>query len=232
MQNKNVLIVGASSGIGKNLAERLVAQGVNVYAASRHRGDTPSVSYLHFDVQSNDFQCFSGLPDTLDGVAYCPGSINLKPFHRLALDDFRQDFQINVLGAIGVLQAVLPKLKRVESASVVLFSTVAVQTGLGFHTSVAAAKGAVEGLTRSLAAEWAAQKIRVNAIAPSLTDTPLAKNLLSTDEKKEASNRRHPIGRYGTVDDVAAVAAFLLGDESSWITGQIWGVDGGMGTLK
>ena len=232
MQNKNVLIVGASSGIGKNLAERLVAQGVNVYAASRHRGDTPSVSYLHFDVQSNDFQCFSGLPDTLHGVAYCPGSINLKPFHRLALDDFRQDFQINVLGAIGVLQAVLPKLKRAESASVVLFSTVAVQTGLGFHTSVAAAKGAVEGLTRSLAAEWAAQKIRVNAIAPSLTDTPLAKNLLSTDEKKEASNRRHPIGRYGTVDDVAAVAAFLLGDESSWITGQIWGVDGGMGTLK
>ena len=232
MNNKNYLIVGASSGIGKSLAEKLTAQGANVFTASRHSGDTPSVSHLIFDAQSNDFQGFASLPDTLHGVAYCPGSINLKPFHRLSLNDFQQDLNINLLGVVGVLQAVLPKLKRAESASVVLFSTVAVQTGMGFHASIAAAKGAVEGLTRALAAEWAVQRIRVNAIAPSLTDTPLAKNLLSTAEKKEASNRRHPIGRYGTAEDVAAIAAFLMGDESSWITGQIFGVDGGLGSIR
>ncbi len=232
MTNKNYLIVGASSGVGKSLAQKMVAQGANVYTASRHSGDTPSVSHLIFDAQSHDFQSFASLPDTIHGVAYCPGSINLKPFHRLSLADFQQDLNINLLGAVGVLQAVLPKLKRAETASVVLFSTVAVQTGMGFHASIAAAKGAVEGLTRALAAEWAVQRIRVNAIAPSLTDTPLAKNLLSTDEKKEASNRRHPIGRYGTADDVAAMAAFLLGDETSWITGQIFGVDGGLGSIR
>lgn len=233
MTNKNILIIGASSGIGKSLAEKLIAQGANVYAASRNIGDTPpSVSHLFFDAQSNDFQCFTELPDTIHGVVYCPGSINLKPFNRFSLDDFRQDFQINVLGAVGVLQVVLPKLKRADTASVVLFSTVAVQTGMGFHASIATAKGAVEGLTRSLAAEWAMQKIRVNAIAPSLTDTPLAKNLLSTDEKRESSNRRHPIGRYGTANDIAAMANFLLSDDASWITGQIFGVDGGMGAIK
>lgn len=232
MNNKNYLIVGASSGVGKSLAEKLVAQGANVYTASRHSGDTPSVSHLFFDAQNNDFQSFASLPDTLHGVAYCPGSINLKPFHRLSLADFQQDLNINLLGAVGVLQAVLPKLKRAETASVVLFSTVAVQTGMGFHASIAAAKGAVEGLTRALAAEWAMQRIRVNTIAPSLTDTPLAKNLLSTDEKKEASNRRHPIGRYGMPEDIAAMAAFLMGDESSWITGQIFGVDGGLGSIR
>ena len=232
MTNKNILIIGASSGIGASLAEKLTAQGANVYAASRHAGDTPSVLHLFFDVQSNDFQCFSALPDTIHGVVYCPGSINLKPFNRLSLNDFQQDFQINVLGAVGVLQAVLPKLKRAETASVVLFSTVAVQTGMGFHASVAAAKGAVEGLTRSLAAEWAMQKIRVNAIAPSLTDTPLAKNLLSTEDKRDVSNRRHPLGRYGTPSDVAAMANFLLSDDASWITGQIFGVDGGLGSIK
>ncbi len=232
MNNKNYLIVGASSGIGKSLAEKLTAQGANVFTASRHSSDTPSVSHLIFDAQSNDFQDFASLPDCLHGVAYCPGSINLKPFHRLSLNDFQQDLNVNLLGAVGVLQAVLPKLKRAETASVVLFSTVAVQTGMGFHASIAAAKGAVEGLTRALAAEWAMQRIRVNAIAPSLTDTPLAKNLLSTAEKKEASNRRHPIGRYGTAEDVAAMAAFLMGDESSWITGQIFGVDGGLGSIR
>ena len=125
-----------------------------------------------------------------------------------------------------------PKMKRADGASVVLFSTVAVQTGMGFHSSIAASKGAIEGLTRSLAAEFAMQKIRVNCIAPSLTDTPLAKQLLATDEKKEASNRRHPMGRYGTSQDVANAALFLLGEESSWVTGQVLGIDGGMGSLK
>ena len=232
MQGKNILIVGASSGIGAALAELLNLKGANVYSASRHEGDTPSVLHLDFDAKAPDYQVFAQLPDQIHGFVYAPGTINLKPFGRLSQADFQNDFQINVLAAIGVLQAILPKLKRAEGASMVFFSTVAVQTGMGFHSSVAVSKGAIEGLTRSLAAEFALQKIRVNCVAPSLTDTPLAKQLLATDDKKEASNRRHPMGRYGTPQDVANAAAFLLGDESSWVTGQILGIDGGMGSLK
>ncbi|MDZ7878779.1 MAG: SDR family oxidoreductase [Saprospiraceae bacterium] len=232
MLNKNILIVGASSGIGAALAASIHLKGANVYSASRHEGETPSVSHINFDAKAPDYTAFAQLPDVIHGFVYAPGTINLKPFGRLAQADFQNDFQINVLAAVGILQAILPKLKRAEGASVVLFSTVAVQTGMGFHSSVAVSKGAIEGLTRSLAAEFAIQKIRVNCVAPSLTDTPLAKQLLATDEKKEASNRRHPMGRYGTPQDVANAAAFLLGDESSWVTGQILGIDGGMGSLK
>ena len=136
------------------------------------------------------------------------------------------------MGAIKTLQYLESFLKKAKNASVVLYSTVAVQTGLGFHSSVAGAKGAIEGLTRSLAAEWANSGIRVNAIAPSLTDTALANSLLSTDEKKIAAANRHPLGRFGTVDDIASSTIFLLSDKSSWITGQILKVDGGMSVIK
>ncbi len=156
----------------------------------------------------------------------------MKPFNRLSQDDFKNDFQINVLGAVSVLQAVLPKLKKADGASIVLFSTVAAKIGMGFHASISASKGAIEGLTLSLAAELSSHRIRVNCVAPSLTDTPLAKNLLSTDEKKEASNKRHPIGRFGTSADIANITTFLISEESSWITGQVLGVDGGMGSIK
>jgi NAD(P)-dependent dehydrogenase (short-subunit alcohol dehydrogenase family) len=231
LKGKNYLIIGASSGIGFSLAQSLIEAGATVFTASRTEPNLPS-THIVWDAASPDSQVFSLLPATIDGLAYCPGTINLKPFNRFTTEDFQKDFQINVLGAVNVIQAVLPKLKAAGNASVVLFSTVAVQTGMGFHASVAASKGAIEGLTRSLAAEYAASKIRFNAIAPSLTDTPLAKMLLSSPEKIDASNKRHPLGRVGTSDDIAAAAKFLLSDEGSWITGQILHIDGGMGNLK
>ena len=233
MEHKNILVVGGSSGIGLELVTRLLTQGATVFSASRHAGELPAgASFITLDITADVSGLAAQLPEALHGVAYCPGTINLKPFARLSEEDFLNDFKVNVLGAVKVLQAVLPRLKASGSASVVLFSTVAVQTGMGFHTSIATAKGGVEGLTRALAAELAPNKIRVNAIAPSLTDTPLAGNLLATPEKKEASNKRHPLGRYGTAAELAAVAAFLLSDDASWMTGQVLGVDGGMSSVR
>jgi NAD(P)-dependent dehydrogenase (short-subunit alcohol dehydrogenase family) len=168
----------------------------------------------------------------LDGVAYCPGSINLKPFRSLKSDAFLDDFQINVLGAVKVLQASQKALqKAAEPSSVVLFSTVAVAQGMPYHASVAAAKGAVEGLTKSLAAEWA-PSTRVNCIAPSLTDTPMAARLLNSDEKKSAAAARHPLRKIGKAEDIAALASFLLSSQSSWMTGQVIGLDGGLSSLR
>ncbi|MFY7888012.1 MAG: SDR family NAD(P)-dependent oxidoreductase [Spirosomataceae bacterium] len=230
--SKNILIVGASSGIGFTTAQQLIAKGYHVYSASRNTPDISGITHLHWDALQADNSVFASLPDQLDGVVYCAGTINLKPFHRLSQADFTTDFQVNVLGAVQVLQAVLPKLKKSPSASVVLFSTVAAKIGMGFHASVAASKGAIEGLTISLAAEFSPAHIRVNCIAPSLTDTPLAKNLLSSEEKKEASNKRHPLGRVGTSSDIANLVSFLLSDESTWMTGQTLGLDGGMGSIK
>ncbi|RZJ42499.1 MAG: SDR family oxidoreductase [Chryseobacterium sp.] len=171
-------------------------------------------------------------PDVIDGLVYAPGSINLKPFNRLTVEDFKNDFEINVLGAVKTIQKLLPNLKKSESASVVLFSSIAAKLGMPFHASISASKSAVEGLTKSLAAELSSQKIRVNAIAPSLTDTKLASQLLSTPEKVEASGKRHPLQRIGTADEMAKMTEFLLSSNSGWITGQIIGIDGGMSNTK
>lgn len=225
------LIIGGSRGIGRALAEQLVQAGHAVLVGSRERDETPAGAvWFPFDARRDE------LPDqvtgqALDGLAYLPGSIVLKPFRSLSADQFREDFELNVLGAVRVIQAALPALKKSGQASVVLFSTVAATQGMPFHTSIATAKAGLEGLTRSLAAELA-PAIRVNAIAPSLTDTDLAEKLLSSPEKREAAARRHPLQRVGAVKDLAAMAAFLLQPEHSWISGQVIAVDGGMSTLR
>jgi len=233
-QMKNFLVIGAGKGIGLSTATLLSANNT-VYTVSRT--STPELESLgtHFyqlDVTKDSTDVLNDLPEVLHGVVYCPGSINLKPFNRLTPADFMNDLQQNLLGAVTVLQKVLPNLKKAQGASVVLFSTVAVKVGMPFHASIAAAKGAVEGFAKSIAAELAASNIRVNVIAPSLTDTPLAAALLNTPEKKEAAAKRHPLQSVGNAAEMAALVAFLLGDDSKWITGQIIGADGGLGTLK
>jgi NAD(P)-dependent dehydrogenase (short-subunit alcohol dehydrogenase family) len=227
--SKKYLIVGASSGVGSALFNILMTNHHHVITASR-RNVAESANHISFDVSNDDLD-MSQLPDSLDGLAYCPGSINLKPFHRITDQEFMEEFKLNVMGAIKVVRSVLPLLKNSNQASIVFFSTIAVQQGMPFHSSVASAKGALEGLTRSLAAEFA-PKIRVNCIAPSLTNTPLAARLLSSDEKKKASDERHPLKRTGEAEDIAQLASFLLSPQSSWITGQIIHADGGLSALR
>jgi len=231
MRDKNILIIGGSSGIGLALAEQLAPHN-NVIVASRTAESIAGLDVKHitYDATQDDLDT-SLLPEVLHGFVYCPGSINLRPFKGLKLDAFQSDFEINLLGAVRSLKSVLNQLSASGNASVVFFSTVAVQTGMPFHSSVAASKGAIEGLTRSLAAEFA-PKIRVNAIAPSLVDTPMASKFLNNEVKIEKANERHPLGRVGNAKEMAQASAFLLGEESSWMTGKILQLDGGIGNLK
>jgi len=230
---KNFVIIGASSGIGKQLANQLLKSDSQVFGTfyKTENAELEGNISLHYLNVLDENPDLSFLPDVIDGLAYCPGSINLKPFARIKTDEFLQDYQLQVLGAVKIIQALLPKLKKANNASVVLFSTVAVQTGFNYHTIVSASKGAIEGLTRALAAELA-PNIRINCIAPSITDTPLAATLLSTDDKKTANAQRHPLKKIGSAEDIANMSEFLLTDKSAWITGQIFSVDGGMSSLR
>ena len=227
---KNILVVGGSSGIGHQLVKQLTSEN-QVFATFNTHSLDRSHNLTTFQYSAGEAFNTDLLPDVLDGVVYCPGAIKLKPFHRITTTEFAEDFQLQLMGAVSVLQAVMPKLKLAPQASVVLFSTIAVQTGFPFHSLVASSKGAIEGFTRALAAEWA-PKIRVNAIAPSITDTPLASGLLNTPEKREANAQRHPLKTIGTSENIADAVEFLLSEKSAWVTGQVLHVDGGLSALK
>jgi NAD(P)-dependent dehydrogenase (short-subunit alcohol dehydrogenase family) len=230
--SRTYLLIGGNSGIGLAFASKEVEKGNRVIAYARNAANTGNIAGVDYrNYAALDFNKQVEIPESIDGLMYMPGTIKLKPFHRLALDDFRQEMEINLMGAIHIIQQALPALKKGEDPSVVLFSTVAVQTGMPFHSGIASAKGAIEGLVRSLAAEYA-PRIRFNAIAPSLTDTQLAQPLLNNDKKRENSAQRHPLKRIGTPEELAAAASFLLSKDAGWVTGQIIGVDGGMSSVR
>lgn len=217
---KKTLVIGGTKGIGKAIVEQLSNHECFVVS----RTEAAVTNHYIADVLTDDLPEIEGLT----GVVYCPGSINLKPFHRLTEQDFLDDYTKNVLGAVRVLQFYFRTLKK-NKGSVVLFGTVANQQGMPFHASIAAAKGGLEALARSLAAEWA-PNIRVNMVNPSLTDTPLAEALLSTEQKRENAALRHPLKKIGSPLDIAKAAIFCL--ENDWVTGQTIGVDGGMSSLR
>lgn len=220
-----ILIVGGTKGIGKRISELLENSDCIIFSRDEINSTNHNHIYYNLDVKNAEF------PDIedLSSIIYCPGTINLKPFRSLKEEDFLNDFNVNFMGAVSIIKKYQKNLTKSENASITLFSTVAVSQGMPFHASIAAAKGAVEGLTKSLAAEFAG-KIRVNCIAPTLTNTPLAEGILRNEDAIKRSDERHPSKRINSVDDVANTAVFLL--QNNNITGQILHVDGGMSTLK
>jgi 3-oxoacyl-[acyl-carrier protein] reductase len=234
--SKCFAVIGDSRGIGEALREQLLGDGHQVIGVSRSgvqrapSGPNDRYQSLVFDAVQHPCD-LSGFTDRLDGLVYCPGSISLRPLRGLKREQFLKDWEINFYGAVQTLQANQALLNQSEFASVVLFSTVAVATGMPYHSSIAAAKGAVEGLTRSLAAEWA-PKIRVNAIAPSLTDTTLAASLLNSDAKRSAAEDRHPMKRITSAAEVASLAVWLLDSNSSSMSGQVLALDGGISGVR
>lgn len=227
--NQTYCFAGASSEMAIKTSQLLKAKQNFVIGISTKENNEAYDEF--YQVPNYHFGQYPKIEKALNGLVYFPGTINLKPFNRLTEKDFQNDLEINTLGAVAFIQSYLSNLKNTNNASIVLISTVAVQTGMPFHSSVALAKGALEGLTRALAAELA-PGIRVNCIAPSLVNTPLGDKFINTPEKLEASQKRNPLKKVGEAKDIANTIEFLLSDNSAWITGQIFGVDGGMGALK
>lgn len=225
---KTIIVVGGSKGIGNALVQLLV-QSYKVINISRTIPEFThdNLNHISCDVISED------LPDidVADGLVYCPGSINLKPITRLSIDDFKNDFEINVLGSVKVIQKYLAVLKQSENSSIVLFSTVASKLGMPFHASIATAKSGVEGLVKSLGAELA-PTIRINAIAPTVTDTNLASKLLRNERMIKNITERHPLKKYLKPQEVAEMASFLLSEKTASISGQVFEMDCGIVSFK
>jgi NAD(P)-dependent dehydrogenase (short-subunit alcohol dehydrogenase family) len=226
------LIVGGTSGIGLETT-KLLSNNNHVIVLSRTKKNLDGLNNVEF-ISADVTKSVDELPqikEPINGIVYCPGTINLKPLKSLKIEDFQNDFEVNLLGAVKVINKYYNNLKDAGKASIVLFSTVAVQTGMPYHASIASAKGAVEGLTRSLAAEFA-PNIRVNCIAPSITNTPLAEKLLNNETKIKSSEDRHPLKRIGDAKEIAEIVILLLSDSASFITGQIIKIDGGISSVK
>ncbi len=225
---KKIIIIGGSKGIGRAIISGLIDQH-KIVNISRTSPEISHDNLTHFscDVLEND------LPEieAVDAIVYCPGSINLKPISRLSIDDFKSDFEINVLGAVKTIQKYLPVLKNGSRPSILLFSTVASKLGMPFHASIATAKSGVEGLVKSLGAELA-PTIRVNAIAPTVTDTGLASKLLRNDKMIQNITERHPLKKYLNPEEVADMAEFLISDKAASISGQIFEMDCGIVSFK
>lgn len=223
------LFVGASSEIARKCAQQLGAEGHHIIGVSRNPEAGEYASF--YQVDSYQQENLPLLDQVIDGLVYFPGTVNLKPFSRLSRTDFLEDFEVNVLGAVSAVQRYLPALRKSTSPSVVFISSVAAQIGLPMHASISVAKAGIEGLTKSLAAELASV-VRVNCIAPSLVETPLTAKFTNTPEKQEAMRNRNPSKKIGSPTDIAHMIDFLLSPKSSWITGQVIAVDGGMNSLK
>ncbi|MEF3079448.1 SDR family NAD(P)-dependent oxidoreductase [Winogradskyella poriferorum] len=226
---KSIIVIGGSKGIGKALISSLFSSYDNIINISRTEPEISSGNVTHYtcDILTDD------LPDieSADGLVYCPGSINLKPINRLSIEDFQDDFNINVIGAVKAVQKYLPALKKGNNPSIVMFSTVAAKLGMPFHASVAASKSAIEGLTKSLGAELA-PTVRVNAIAPTVTNTELASKLLRNDSMIEKMNERHPLKKILQPEEVADMAAFLLSNKAASLSGQVFEMDCGIVSFK
>ena len=233
MSHKTYLIIGGNQGIGNACLLKLIDQGHQVITITRT--ECKKVNQQHIVINQDVCDSFPQLntyTDSLDGLIYCPGSINLKPFTRLDKNDFIQDFDKNVLGLVSSVQHSLPLLKQSTSASVVAFSTIASTLGMSYHASVATCKSAIEGLMKSLAAEYAMQKIRFNVIAPSIVDTPLASSILTNEDKKKEIANKHPLKTIGNAENIADIAVMLLGNSATWITGQVIHADGGLSSIS
>ena len=221
------VIIGGSKGIGSSILELLKdAECVNL-SRSEPTLIHPNHQHINFDITKSEFPEI----ENVKTLIYTPGTINLKPFGSLKEEDFMNDLQVNFLGAVKAIKHFFRSMKKQENASIVLFSTVAVSQGMPFHASIASAKGAIEGLTKSLAAEFA-PKIRVNCIAPTLTNTHLASSILRNNDAIERSNNRHPLKKINSVEDVSSMVNFLISDNAKNITGQILHIDGGLSTIK
>jgi len=225
---KTIIIVGGSKGIGKAIIEKLIPNYLIInLSRSKPHIEHQNLKHYNCDVLSDELPAI----ERADGLIYCPGSINLKPFKRLSLDDFRTDFEINVIGAVRSIQAYAPALVQSENGSIVLFSTVATAMGMPFHASVSTAKSAVEGLMKSVAADLA-PKVRVNAIAPTITQTDLAAKLLRNERMIENTIQRHPLKKFLDPNEVAAMAEYLISDVSKSVSGQVFKLDCGIVSLK